>query len=99
MVKAGFEDSTILKYMQASDVDFDLSVQAMVSLKDAGVNQSLIQSMLSIAISKKGTHGNSALQAIAAGTTGASYDVGFYAIRGGKLFELDAGEREMALRA
>ena len=90
MAHAGFDDSTILKYMQASpDVDFDLSVQAMVSLKDAGVNQSLIQAMLSIAISKKGTHGNTALQAIAAGTSSASYDIGFYALRGGKLFELD----------
>jgi hypothetical protein len=90
MVHAGFDDSTILKYMQASaDVDFDLSVHAMVSLKDAGVNQSLIQAMLSIAISKKGTHGNSALQAIAASTSATSYDVGFYALRGGKLFELD----------
>jgi hypothetical protein len=90
MVHAGFDDSTILKYMQAAaDVDFDLSVHAMVDLKASGVNQSLIQAMLSIAISKRGTHGNAALQAIAAGATGASYDVGFYALRGGKLFELD----------
>ena len=90
MVHAGFDDSTILKYMQASaDVDFDLSVHAMVLLKDSGVNQSLIQAMLSVAVSKKGTHGNAALQAIAANSSGASYEVGFYALRGGKLFQLD----------
>lgn len=89
MVHAGFDDSTILKYMQASDIDFDLSVQAMVALKDAGVNQSLIQSMLSVSIAKKGAHGNALLQAIAAGNTGDPNDIGFYAMRGGKLFELD----------
>src|SRR5262249_30222621 len=86
MVHAGFDDSTILKYMQASDVDFDLSVQAMVSLKNSGVNQSLIQSMLSVSIAKKGAHGNALLQAIAAGNSGDANDIGFYAMRGGRLF-------------
>lgn len=89
MVRAGFQDPTIIKYIQASDVDFDLSVPAMVALKNAGVNQSLIQAMLSISIAKKAINGTAALQAIAASTSDSPEATRFFAIQGGKLTELE----------
>ena len=66
MVKAGFDDTTILRYIQANDVDFDLSISAVVSMKNAGVSQSLIQSMLSIEVAKKEVGVDAALAAISA---------------------------------
>jgi hypothetical protein len=89
MVRAGFQDPTIIKYMQANDVNFDLSVPAMVALKNAGVNQSLIQAMLSIAIAKKAINGTAALQAIAASSSDSSDGIRFFALQAGKLTELE----------
>jgi hypothetical protein len=48
MVAGQFADSTIVKTIQANDTDFDLSVTALVALKDAGVSQTVIEAMLSV---------------------------------------------------
>ena len=47
MVKAGFAEETILKSIQLSETRFDTSVAALVELKNAGVNEKVIQAMLS----------------------------------------------------
>lgn len=46
MTKSQFDDATIVKTIQAFDTNFDLSVAALVALKDAGVTQPVIQAML-----------------------------------------------------
>jgi hypothetical protein len=85
MVKAGFDDTTILRYIQANDVDFDLSVSAVVALKNAGVSQSLIQSMLSIEVAKKEVGVDAALAAISATASNGRNDVHVFALIGGRL--------------
>lgn len=90
MVKAGFDDTTILRYIRANDVDFDLSIQAMVALKNAGVSQSLIQAMLSIEVSKKEIGIDAALAAISATASSSRDDVHVFALQSGKLIPLDA---------
>jgi hypothetical protein len=90
MVRAGFDDTTILRYIQANDVDFDLSVSAMVALKNAGVSQSLIQSMLSIEVAKKELGVDAALAAIAATSinpTGDGVDV--FVLQNGHLIPVE----------
>ena len=85
MVKAGFDDSTILRFIQAGDVDFDLSISAMVALKNAGVSQSLIQSMLSIEVSKKAVGVDAALAAISATASDGRDDLHVFALVNGSL--------------
>ncbi len=46
MAKAKFDDATIVQMIQSHDANFDLSVAALVKLKDAGVSQPVIQAML-----------------------------------------------------
>ncbi len=85
MVKAGFDDTTILRYIQANDVDFDLSISAVVSMKNAGVSQSLIQSMLSIEVAKKEVGVDAALAAISATASNGRDDVHVFALLNGRL--------------
>ena len=47
MVKAKFPDSTIIKLIKANETSFDLSANAMIELKVAGVSQNVIETMLS----------------------------------------------------
>lgn len=54
MVKAGLQDSTILSVMAASDSDFDVSVDGLLALKEAGVSGPVMDAMLA-AKSKKRT--------------------------------------------
>lgn len=53
MVRTKFADSTILKTIQASETNFDISVTALVALKTAGASQQVIEEMLSVGTSKK----------------------------------------------
>src|SRR5439155_25610356 len=46
MVKAGFEESTVVKLIQSSDTSFDTSVSALIALKKAGVSEQVISAML-----------------------------------------------------
>jgi hypothetical protein len=47
MAKAKFSDSTIIKLIKANETAFDLSANAMIELKSAGVSQNVIEAMLS----------------------------------------------------
>jgi hypothetical protein len=89
MVKAGFDDTTILRYIRSNDVDFDLSIPAMVALKNAGVSQSLIQSMLSVEVSKKEIGVDAAMAAIAATASSSYDDVHVFALLAGKLIPME----------
>ncbi len=53
MVKAGFEQSMIVKAIEANDTDFDVSVEALMDLKNAGVSQPIIEAMLAAEAKKK----------------------------------------------
>jgi len=52
MAKAQFADSTIIKEIHANDTNFDLSVTALVALKNDGVSQAVIEEMLSVSANK-----------------------------------------------
>jgi hypothetical protein len=47
MTKQGFEAPLIVKAIQAGDNNFDVSAQALVDLKNAGVSQQVMEAMLS----------------------------------------------------
>ena len=53
MVNAGFEQSMIVKAIEANETNFDVSVQALMELKNAGVSQGIIEAMLSAEARKK----------------------------------------------
>jgi hypothetical protein len=46
MVKAGFNELTVDKAIQANPTAFDTSVQALIALKNEGVSQNIIDTML-----------------------------------------------------
>jgi hypothetical protein len=46
MVKAGFDEDTILKAIEANKPGFDTSVEGLVELKDAGVSSKIINAIL-----------------------------------------------------
>jgi hypothetical protein len=52
MTKQGFDVDLIVKAIQSSSTDFDVSAQALVDLKNAGVNQSVMGAMLTAQSSK-----------------------------------------------
>lgn len=53
MTKAGFDEQTIVKAIQAHETAFDTSVDAMVSLKNAGVTKTVIEAMLDVQAKNK----------------------------------------------
>src|SRR5713101_5639221 len=53
MVKAGFQESMIIKTIEANDANFDASVQALMDLKNTGVSQAIIEAMLAAEARKK----------------------------------------------
>ena len=61
MTKQGFEPSLIIKDIESSSTSFDVSPQALIDLKNAGVPQSVIEAMLS-AHAKKPSAGTEAEQ-------------------------------------
>ena len=46
MTKEGFDSNLLVQEIQANEVDFDISPQALINLKNAGVTQSVMQAML-----------------------------------------------------
>ena len=46
MVKAGFDEQTILKAIESGTPDFDTSVPGMIALKQAGISEKVIAGML-----------------------------------------------------
>ena len=55
MARLKFDDTTIIKTIQLSDANFDLTVAALVKLKDQGVSQTVIQAMLAEGSPKRET--------------------------------------------
>jgi hypothetical protein len=56
MVRKKFNDATIVKMIQEHNTNFDLSVNALIQLKEAGVSQSVLQAMIaSVPDSKTGS--------------------------------------------
>src|SRR5712691_197768 len=53
MVKAGFQESMIVKAIEANDTNFDVSMEALMDLKNAGVSQPIIEAMLAAEAKKK----------------------------------------------
>jgi len=53
MTKLKFNDATITKAIQVNETNFDLSVNALVKLKEVNVSQTVIQAMLSANSSRK----------------------------------------------
>jgi hypothetical protein len=53
MARLKFDETTIIKTIQLSDANFDLTVAALVKLKDEGVGQAVIQAMLAVGSAKK----------------------------------------------
>jgi hypothetical protein len=60
MTKQGFEAPLILKAIQAGDNNFDVSAQALVDLKNAGVSQQVMEAMLS----PRGSEGSGPAEAV-----------------------------------
>ena len=52
MTKEGFEPGLIIKDIQASKTNFDVSPQALIDLKNAGVSQTVMEAMLTAQGSK-----------------------------------------------
>ncbi len=46
MVEAGFDEATVIQAIEAGKPDFDTSVQGLISLKDAGVSEKIIRTIL-----------------------------------------------------
>ena len=53
MVKAGFDEATIVKAVQANEPNFDVSVDALVALRAGGVSNPIINAMLEAEARKK----------------------------------------------
>lgn len=81
MVKAGFEEPTILKAIQSSRCEFDVSVAALLQLKNASVSEKLIAAMLE---TKQPRPTNPAPPR----NPLVPDDVGVYLLRGGRLEEM-----------
>src|ERR1700688_939248 len=52
MTKQGFDQALIVKAIETSQADFDVSAQALVELKTAGVTESVMEAMLSAEAAK-----------------------------------------------
>jgi hypothetical protein len=73
MTKQGFESSLILKDIQSSSTDFDTSPQALVDLKNAGVDKSVMEAMLT-ALADKPTATVEAVRSTTTTTDGVAPD-------------------------
>lgn len=93
MTKASFDDATILKTIESHTASFDLSVDALLRLKELGVSQPVIQAMLATASDPKPTA--AALSALARVTVKPAEssqfpeEVGVYQVIKGKLIAVE----------
>jgi hypothetical protein len=72
MTKQGFHAPLIVKAIQTEDSDFDVSAQALVDLKNAGVSQDVMEAMLSA----RGSEASAPTEAVHATVTAPSGAVG-----------------------
>jgi hypothetical protein len=92
MVKGGFDESTCITAIEAGDPNFDTSVQALMALKAAGVNEKIISAMLA-ATKKKAEAAKPAAPAAAAPAVAnpdVPEDIGVYTKVKGALVEVYA---------
>src|SRR5262245_4686260 len=82
MVKAGFKEETIIEAIRANEPRYDTSVEALVTLKNAGVSERVISTMLAAARA-----GTSAPNVDAEGGT-LPGEIGVYALKDGRYVEL-----------
>jgi len=75
MVKGGFDETTTIAAINASEPNFDTSVQALLALKAAGVSEKVISAMLNAAKKKTEATRPMAAAAAATPTTAANPDV------------------------
>jgi hypothetical protein len=88
MQRVQFPDATIIKTIQVNDTDFDLSAGALVTLKSAGVSQTVIDAMLAAGTNKKkeGVFQNGQMSVESLGkSTDLLGEVGVYVVQGNKL--------------
>ena len=88
MQRVQFPDSTIIKTIHVNDTDFDFSAAALVTLKGAGVSQTVIDAMLAAGTNKKKDGGppNGQISVESSGkTTDLLGAVGVYVAQGNKL--------------
>jgi hypothetical protein len=74
MTKQGFDSSLIIKSIQTSDTSFDVSPQALIDLKGAGVNESVMEAMLSAQANQPGATNQAVHGAMALSANGAPAD-------------------------
>ena len=94
MVKAGFGDSTIVKMIDSHGAAFDLSVDGLLKLKEAGVSQGVIDKMLSAGAEAKpavaSVPANSAVASVKPAELSQFLDeVGVYQVVHGKLLAIE----------
>jgi len=100
MTKASFDDATIVKTIDSHSTAFDLSVDGLLKLKEAGVSQPVIQAMLSAGGEKKPSGPSGWTVVGATGTTGpvsvkttdgaqVPDEVGVYEVVKGKLVAIE----------
>lgn len=74
MVKGGFDENTTVAAIDAADINFDTSVQALMALKAAGVSEKVISAMLA-ATKKKVEAAKTAMPAVPAAAAAPNPDV------------------------
>jgi hypothetical protein len=62
MTEGGLQESTIVSAIQASETNFDLSVQNLLSLRNAGVSDKVLDAMLEAQTAKKASSASQALE-------------------------------------
>jgi hypothetical protein len=60
MVQNHFEDETLLKLIEVSDTDFDISATALIEMKNQGVSSVVLRAMLQATQNKRGANQTSA---------------------------------------
>jgi len=62
LINGGLQESTIVSAIQAADTNFDLSVEELLSLRQAGVPDKVLNAMLASQTAKKNATGNNAAE-------------------------------------
>jgi hypothetical protein len=94
MARAGFGDSTIVKMIDSHGAAFDLSVDGLLKLKEAGVSQGVIDRMLSAGAEAKPAVASVPANSVAASVKPAELsqfldEVGVYQVVHGKLVAIE----------
>ena len=93
MARVRFPDSTIIKAIQVNETNFDLSATALVELKNAGVSQAVIETMLATSNAKRESipsrNGRAATETLDTKSSDLMAEVGVYAVQGKKLISVE----------